>query len=74
MARRADPEHIFHARRIAIRIRLTSAGMDEATADGSLDGWILEATGGGLSRDGGDYWQDGLAWIAEERAARRPGW
>jgi hypothetical protein len=74
MARRSDPERIFTAGRIAIRNRLTSTGMDEATAERGCDAWILEATGRGLPRYGGGFWQDGWAWIAEERAARRPGW
>ena len=38
-----------------------------------LDAWVLEATGRGLPNDGA-YWQAGWDWIAEERAARRPGW
>jgi hypothetical protein len=73
MSRRADPERIFEAWRIAIRNRLTGSGMDEATADRWCDGWESEASGRGLPRDG-DYWQIGAEWIAEERAARRPGW
>ena len=71
MARRADPERIFEARRATIRYGLMDIGMDEATADRWCDAWILEATGRGLPRDNA-YWQAGKEWIATERAARRP--
>jgi hypothetical protein len=50
MARRADPERIFEARRTAIQNRLTSTGMDEATAERWCDAWIIEAIGRGLDR------------------------
>ena len=46
--------------------------MQPETADRWLDAWVLEATGRGLPKDGA-YWQAGWDWIAEERAARRPG-
>jgi hypothetical protein len=73
MARHADAEGIFEARRIAVRNTLTDYGMPLATAERWCDAWILEATGRGLPRDR-DYWQAGQEWIATERAARRPGW
>jgi hypothetical protein len=47
--------------------------MQPETADGWLDAWVLDATGGGLPKDGA-YWNAGWDWIAEERPARRPGW
>ena len=52
--------------------RLTGAGMTPEAADRWLDAWVLEATGGGLPQTG-RYWNAGWDWIAEERAARRPG-
>lgn len=70
MARRADSERIFEARRIAVRNTLTGTGMDEATAERWCDAWVLEATGRGLPRDAA-YWQAGEEWIAAERAARQ---
>ena len=73
MARRADPERIFQARRDAIRNTLTGSGMSLETAERWCDAWELEAAGRGLPRDG-SYWQVGSEWIAAERAARRPGW
>lgn len=73
MARRSDPERIFEARRAAVRYGLMDTGMDDATADRWCDAWEIEAAGLGLPRDAA-YWQAGKAWIAEERAARRPGW
>ena len=73
MSRRADPERILDAQRTGVRGRLTGTGMQPETADRWLDAWVLEATGRGLPKDGA-YWQAGWTWIAEERAARRPGW
>jgi hypothetical protein len=72
VARRADPERILQARRAAIRNTLTGSGMSLETAERWLDAWELEATGRELPRDA-DYWTTGAAWIAAERAARRPG-
>ena len=73
MARRADPERIFQARRDAIRNTLTGSGMSLETAERRCDAWEIEAAGRGLPRDGA-YWQLGSEWIAAERAARPPGW
>lgn len=73
MGRRADPERIFAAHRAGVRGRLLGTGMQHETADRWLDAWVLEATGRGLSKDGA-YWDAVWTWIAEERAARRPGW
>ena len=50
------------AGRIAIRNRLMSSGMDDATAERWCDAWELEAAGLGLPRNGG-YWQVGAEWI-----------
>lgn len=74
MARRADPERIFQARRAAIRNSLTGSGMSLDTAERWCDAWELEAAGRGLPRNA-DYWQEGARWIAAERAgSRQPGW
>ena len=73
MARRSDPERIFQARRSAVRYTLMDTGMDEAIANRWCDAWELEAAGRQLPKDGA-YWEVGEAWIAGERAARRPGW
>ena len=72
MARRADPERIFQARRDAIRNTLTGSGMTPEMAERWCDAWVLEAAGRGLPRDR-TYWTAGAEWIASERAARRPG-
>lgn len=71
MARRADPERIFQARRDAIRNTLTGSGMSLEAAERRCDASEIEAAGRGLPRDG-DYWTIGKEWIAGERAARRP--
>jgi hypothetical protein len=73
MGRRADPERIHEARRYAVRNGLTDYGMALEDAERWCDAWVLEATGRGLPHDF-DYWTFGEAWIAAERAARRPGW
>ena len=73
MARRADSERIFQARRDAIRNTLTGSRMSLEAAERWCDAWEMEATGRGLARDVA-YWHLGSEWIAAERAARRPGW
>jgi hypothetical protein len=73
MARRSDPERILQARRAAIRNTLTGSGMSLEDAERWCDAWGFEAAGRGLPKDG-DYWTAGAAWIAAERAGRRPGW
>jgi hypothetical protein len=47
--------------------------MSPTDAERWLRAWEAEAATRGLPRDG-DYWQTGAMWIAEARAARRPGW
>jgi len=73
MAHRADPERIFQARRIAVRNSLTDYGMSVEDAERWCAAWEIEAASRQLPRDR-DYWQTGAMWIADERAARRPGW
>ena len=73
MARRADPERIYQARRAAVRNGLTDYGMSLEDAERWCDAWELEAAGRRLAKDGA-YWTAGAEWIATERAARRPGW
>ena len=73
IARRADPERIFMAWRMATRNSLTDTWMSLETAERWCDAWVLEATGRCLPRDS-NYWTAGAEWIAEERDARRPGW
>jgi hypothetical protein len=59
-----------------MRRRPSSAARDRhdaETADRWLDALVLGAATRDLPRDGA-YWDAGYAWIAAERAARRPGW
>jgi len=72
-ARRADPERIDQARRVATRNGLTDYGMPKEEAERWCDAWELEAAGRGLQKDA-VYWELGEEWIAAERRARRPGW
>jgi hypothetical protein len=73
MARRADPERIFQARRDAIRNTLTDYGMSLEDAERWCDAWAAEAERLDLPKDA-NYWTVGDVWIAEQRAARhRPG-
>jgi hypothetical protein len=70
VARRADPERIFIAWRIAVRNSLTGNGMSLEDAERWCDEWEVEAAMRDVPRDP-DYWTVGSAWIAEHRAARR---
>jgi hypothetical protein len=70
VARRADPERIFHAGRMAIRNRLLSEGLSPERTEYWLTAWELEAAVRQLAPTG-DFWTVGDAWIAEERARRR---
>ena len=73
MARRADPERIFIARRTAIRNTLTSEGMREELAETWCHSWEMHAAEEfGLDRLTSEYWAVGLAWIHEQRARRKP--
>jgi hypothetical protein len=72
VARRADPERIHQARRAAVRNSLTDYGMSLGDAERWCDSWEAEAARRELPKDR-DYWTVGSAWIAEQRAARRPG-
>ena len=71
MARRSDPERIFHARRAAVRFSLMDTGLDESMAGRWCDAWEREAADRQMPRDA-DYWIAGETWIAAQRAARRP--
>jgi len=48
MARRADPERIFQARRAAVRNGLSDTGMSREDAERWCDAWEVEAAGRGL--------------------------
>jgi hypothetical protein len=70
MARRADPERIFQARRAAVRNGLTDYGVALDEAERWCTAWEVEAAILQLPRDR-EYWTVGSAWIAEQRAMRR---
>ncbi len=75
MARLANPERIFQARRAAVRNSLTGSGMSLETAERWCDAWELEAAGVGLPRDT-DHWTAGAAGpqrseLRSDQAGRR---
>jgi hypothetical protein len=70
MARRADPERIFEAGRVAIRNRLIGDGLRDVTADDWIARWEGHAARDGVPRDG-RYWEAGWNWISEQRAPKR---
>ena len=71
MARRADPQRIFAARRAAIRNVLASEGMVEETAEAWCDAWQGEGERLGLDRLSSEYWTLGLVWVHEQRRTRK---
>jgi hypothetical protein len=73
VARRADPDRIFPARRVAASKTLAGSGMPLKDAERWCDAWEIEAAGRGLPRDAA-FWQAGAEWMAAERLAPRPGW
>jgi hypothetical protein len=71
MARRADPERIFIARRMAIRNTLTDEGMSPELAETCCHAWEAHAEELGLDRLTSEYWTLGSAWIHEQRMRRK---
>jgi hypothetical protein len=71
MARRAGPDRIFTARRMAVRNTLASEGMSVETAEAWCDAWQDEGERVGLDRMSSDYWTLGLAWVHEQREMRK---
>jgi len=71
MARRADPNRIFEARRSAVRNRLVSEGMAEQTAEAWVDAWQDEADWQDLERLTPDYWKGAAYWIKDQRKTRK---
>lgn len=74
MARRADPDRIFIARRAAVRNGLTGEGVSLEQAEAWCDAWQVEAEVRGIDRRSLDYWGAGIGWIEKQRKARRSGW
>jgi hypothetical protein len=73
--RRADPERIYLARRAEVFAKLTQTGaIDELETEHRISAWEREAERQILERLTPAFWDAGERWIAEERAARRPGW
>jgi hypothetical protein len=58
VARRANPDRIFTARRAAVRKRLMAEGMTEQTAEAWVDAWEREVDARRIDRQNPDYWKD----------------
>jgi hypothetical protein len=72
MTRPPDPERLYEARRTAIRNRLLDElRMPTDAVDVWIAAWEIEASGRGLHRLTGAYWDGAVDWIVERR--RRPG-
>ena len=71
VTRRADPDRLHTARKIATRDRLIDGGFSEQTAQAWVDAWEREADGRGLDRQSPDYWKGAAAWILERKAGKR---
>jgi hypothetical protein len=74
VARRADPQRIYEAKRAAYLERLVSNfGIPRPDAEPWIAAWEREAEARGLSPTERDYWEAGLSWVAMTRAKdRRP--
>jgi hypothetical protein len=67
MARRADPERIYQARRAAVFSKLTgSRAIDELEAEHRIAAWEREAERQGLDRLTAAFWEAGDRWIAAQ--------
>ena len=71
VARRADPERIYIARRMATRNILTDEAMPPELAETWCHARDVHAEELGLDRLTSDYWTLGLAWIHEQRKTRK---
>lgn len=71
VARRADPERIYLARRSALFRNLSATGaIDELEAEHLISAWERSSAAAALDRLTQAYWQAAEAWIALERAKR----
>ncbi len=66
MSRRADPQRLDEARRIATRNRLMGAGLTDASADALMAAWEAREPREMRER-GGAYWAEAWEWIVAER-------
>jgi hypothetical protein len=63
-----DLEGRYGARRDAVFDRLVTAGVLPEAAERWVWAWEAEGRIKGLDRHAPRFWEDGLAWIAEQRA------
>jgi hypothetical protein len=72
MTRRPSPARLASARREGNLQRLMSTEhLSRESAELWERAWFAEATRLGLLETDWNYWERGLAWIGEQRAARR---
>jgi hypothetical protein len=70
--RKASPEAIYLARRIAVRNSLQGQGVSESAAEQWLTAWEAEARSQGLDPRAAAFWEPADGWIAEQRRSRTP--
>lgn len=71
VARRADPERIYQARRHAARSRLRGQGVPENRAEAWIAAWEDSPGARSLDRFTAAYWDACEAWVTERRTTRR---
>ncbi len=70
MARRGNPEKIYHAQRAGMFTRLVSgARLDKDVAEDWIARWEREAKDIGWPRTSSRFWDEGWDWIERERSA-----
>jgi hypothetical protein len=70
VSRRSDPLAVVLAQREGQLQRLMSTGLSRDAAERWERAWYAHAKRLHLEPTAWDYWEQGLAWIAEQRSAR----
>jgi hypothetical protein len=70
VSRRPDPLAVVLAQREGQLQRLMSTGLSRESAELWERAWYAHATYLKLDPTAWDYWERGIAWIAEQRSAR----
>ena len=65
MSRRADPEHIYLARRAAILSILTTSGVPAVRAEELVAAWEADVEARGIPSHERTFWDGAAAWTSE---------